>query len=738
MEIREFAERILLGTTWEDKYLSATIFTDAQPGKALLSEPHSPGRMEELRLDRWQKETKVAFPNSEELRDPYMRGIVFHFFANHELLAMELMALFLMRFPDAPTEMRMGIARTIQEEQTHMQLYAHRMQHLGVKFGAIAVNDFFWTCMSKMSSPLEFVTHMSMTFEQANLDFSLSYSKLLRKVGDDEGAAILDQVYRDEIGHVKHGLKWFRMWKDYKKPDWQAYLESLNFPVTASRAKGFEYSEEARRLAGFDEDYIRELAVYSHSKGRPPKIFCFNPGCEGSVARGKPGFRLGTKELSLAHDLTALPLFLASQDDIVVVTEAPGTSFLESLRKVGFSIPEFIVAKSAAHDLAAPKLSVPKVMAFEPWGWSPDVAKLFQPVAEKLVSKSDWQHSMVSPQFPSEQLQEFFSKSVAAKLLIEAQENLGIEKLLPHELPYVCTQKDQVFETLERLFAEGSKMCVIKAPYSTSGQRRIKLRPGEKNGGLEPFVCNTLADEGSVLVENWLDKCADFSLQLKVDDSGNSIILGHTRFLTDQKGQYLASAVGRFLDGLEKDELRYLYRKNDAGLTVLEQLEEIGLFVAQKLASKGYRGPIGIDALLFRRAGNHKETAQFGFRYLVEINPRYTMGRLALELAKRLYPGSLGLWYHVNKWSVAKLGYESLQHFQEAVLAKNSLALEHHGAPQIRRGVIFTTPIKKETLFATVLVAGRNQADCAEQIGIEYSPEKTGFQIPDLSFHPWK
>ena len=70
---------------------------------------------------------------------------------------------------------------------------------------------------------------MSLTFEQANLDFSLFYKEAFEQAGDIETAKVLNEVYEDEISHVSNGLKWFKKWKSKDLSDWQAYVEALNY-----------------------------------------------------------------------------------------------------------------------------------------------------------------------------------------------------------------------------------------------------------------------------------------------------------------------------------------------------------------------------------------------------------------------------------------------------------------------------------------------------------------------------
>jgi len=116
-----------------------------------------------------------------------------HFLANHELLATELMALVLLKFPDAPKEFRMGVYRTLREEQAHTLMYMRRMKECGLHFGELPVNDYFWRMVSGMEEPIDFVTRLSLTFEQANLDFSKHYATLFRQVGDSSTANVLEK-----------------------------------------------------------------------------------------------------------------------------------------------------------------------------------------------------------------------------------------------------------------------------------------------------------------------------------------------------------------------------------------------------------------------------------------------------------------------------------------------------------------------------------------------------------------
>lgn len=285
MELREFAERVLFATTLEEKLLRPADITDEKPGTALVT-PSAPGRPAELQF----KATGTArdhFPGTRNLEQTRERGQLLHFFANHELLATELMALVLLKFPEAPAAFRKGVLQTLKDEQEHTRLYLRRMADCGIHFGELPVSGYFWRSVSTMENPLDYVSSLCLTFEQANLDFARHYAATFAQVGDQPTAELLEKIYRDEIGHVAYGLKWFRRWKNPDESDWDAFCRQLKFPLSPQRAKGITLNVAGRRAAGFDPQFIAQLDVYAQSRGRTPNVFVFNPLAEARIAQGK-------------------------------------------------------------------------------------------------------------------------------------------------------------------------------------------------------------------------------------------------------------------------------------------------------------------------------------------------------------------------------------------------------------------------------------------------------------------
>jgi hypothetical protein len=89
MELREFAGRVLFATTLEEKLLRPADITDERPGTALIT-PSAPGRPAELQF-KITGTARDSFPGTKNLERESERGRLLHFFANHELLATELM-----------------------------------------------------------------------------------------------------------------------------------------------------------------------------------------------------------------------------------------------------------------------------------------------------------------------------------------------------------------------------------------------------------------------------------------------------------------------------------------------------------------------------------------------------------------------------------------------------------------------------------------------------------------------
>lgn len=265
MEIRQWALRIFGGDTLEEKLLAPPGglkgLTDRQPGPA---QPWSlPARPDFLRIS--DKRSRLKFPQPQALERSEMRARCLHVFANHELMALEMMAWALLAFPQAEATFRLGLAKVLLDEQRHFQLYSERLQELGVPFGELPVNDHFWRSGAYINSPLEWVCTMHLTFEQSNLDHAPYFEQLFTAVEDHASAQLMRQIFLDEIQHVRFGSRWLQKLQPSEQSSFETFASHCTWGNPPARAKGPVFQAEARRRAGLDADFIARLERWSES-----------------------------------------------------------------------------------------------------------------------------------------------------------------------------------------------------------------------------------------------------------------------------------------------------------------------------------------------------------------------------------------------------------------------------------------------------------------------------------------
>jgi uncharacterized ferritin-like protein (DUF455 family) len=696
MELRELAEQVLFATTLEEKLRCPSVVTDERPGSALAA-PAMPGRPAELAFKSGGSGERTEFPGLRQLDDEHERGRLLHFFANHELLATELMALVLLRFPDAPAAFRRGVLQTLRDEQEHTRWYVERMRACGIAFGELPVSGYFWRAVSGMSSPMDYVAGLSLTFEQANLDFARHFARGFATVGDADTAKLLDQIYRDEIAHVAYGLKWFRRWKQPGQSDWEAFCAQLKFPLSPQRAKGVALNVEGRRAAGLDAQFIAELDVFAQSKGRTPSVFVFNPFAEGRIAQGK-SFTPVKHQAQLARDLAALPMFLGRQDDVVVVAERPAVEFLSGLKQAGFALPEFVVAKNCA------SLAPRKLGRLRPWAWGPDSVDLFAPLFSSLTGESRTADSSFTSS-----IAQLYSKAWSASFLRRWLGSVGMHGVgaLPlssaDEVGIAVSTFADALAAIAAIRARGHHRVVVKQAFGLAGHNAIRLWEPELLAPQRRWLEKSLQGSGQLVVEPWLERLVDFSAQLEMEPTSLRV-LGYTGLLTDARGQFLANtAAPNFARSLPPAVLECFREQRGAAAALREMFDALFRSLETELKAIGYLGPVGVDAFVYRdREGRAR------LKPVVEINPRFTMGRLTVELMRRAAPGVSGKFQLVNAATLRAEGAADFPGYAAQLRERCPLELEGEPVPRIRRGAVcLNDPARAQAVLA-VFLAGQS------------------------------
>jgi uncharacterized ferritin-like protein (DUF455 family) len=270
MRVRDYCVGILESGSLADKLAPPppeAPLDDRFPGPALYID--APARDDALGL----VEGAAPLPRSGALREAPARAACLARFAHHELMAVELFAWAVLRWPEVPTGLRQGWLRILHDEQRHCAQYLDRLRAHGSGLHDHPSSGYFWKQSRAMAEaadgPSAFLAGMGLTLEQANLDFTLTYRDGFRAAGDVESADVCQRVHDDEVGHVRFARDWLLRLSGHGHDDLAAYRHAVPFPLSAARAKGRRFDESSRREAGLSTPLIEEVrnAGSNHETG---------------------------------------------------------------------------------------------------------------------------------------------------------------------------------------------------------------------------------------------------------------------------------------------------------------------------------------------------------------------------------------------------------------------------------------------------------------------------------------
>ena len=657
----EILLRILQGGTLNDKLSGSAFRFHEIDWKRFNPDPDSiPDVPARDGLTGGSTGEEAGFPKLSELRKSQTaRGRLLHYFANHELLAIETMALTLLKFPDAPEEFRQGLFRTLQDEQRHLRSYIDQMNAYGVGLGSVPLNLYFWQSLKAIRTPLEFVAGMSLTFEQANLDFAHEFSVFFEKeLGDDRTSTLLREVHDDEVRHVAHGWKWFQRWKNPEAgSDYEAYQEALRFPLTPRRARGTRlFSFESRAQAGLDPDFIREVKIAGGSRGQIPDLWSFNPACEWECSGG----RISPAMTRKIKDFEPLLAWLGKEEDVILSESKPDMSFLECVHTIRGHLPEWV------HEVRQLD-RIPQFKNFRPWGHSPASFGLLDSLGPRFH---------FPPRFDRQVLGDFYSKGFWKREL---------------KTPGMVIRSEMDLQEWRDCPDQGGEW-ILKSETGLSGnghQRVIGPSLEQLRGRLQR--------SGSFVLEPYYNKIADFSVQYELTESGE-LKEGEPRiFFTDPiRFTYLGSCLGSkglpeegFLAGIlaAESEWRSQHRR-----------------VAEILRKKGYHGYFGIDCLWAKG-----DRGEYRVIPVIEVNVRATMGRVAVEIERALrkrFGRADGYWCLASGSELSKAGVSGFVEYENQLRGRFSERL------------IPTTPAKgARSTWSYALLADQNVDEVRSALG---------------------
>jgi hypothetical protein len=352
-------------------------------------------------------------------------------------------------------------------------------------------------------------------------------------------------------------------------------------------------------------------------------VYLFNPTNELAIANGDPNYMPPRRLFQFEKELSTLPMFFASGSDVVLVAKIPSPAFIAYWQETGKEIPRFLREEEALEEpvfLQEPKGSL------NPWGWSPAVHKRLASLKEscspafKNSPMAHWRAGM----------RDLYSRKAAAGILMNLLKNAGTNDwLLPeNDTPVVCFNLGEITR-----LQSGSRKLVVKSPWSASGRGIQMLRANELNQSNRQVISGFIRQQGYVMVEPFLNKVADVSLQFYSEGEGTVDFRGQSSFLTDTSGRYQGNYIEELPPGLSEDETRFLKEHLPIVRHLLEETLSGSDFTEE------YRGWLGVDLLLYR-----DEINSLRIHPCLEINCRYNMGALTLQLRDLISPESTGQW----------------------------------------------------------------------------------------------
>ncbi|MCW5770251.1 MAG: ferritin-like domain-containing protein [Rhodospirillaceae bacterium] len=187
------------------------------------------------------------------------RIALLHALAHIELNAIDLAWDIVARFAgaDLPRAFYDDWVAVADDEARHFLLLQARLAALGAAYGDLPAHDGLWqAALDTRHDLLARLAIVPLVLEARGLDVTPTMIAQFARNGDADSAAILQIIYRDEIGHVAAGRRWF---------EWMCAERGVE-PIATWRAlvarhfKGAlkpPFNDAARQEAGFGRAYWR-------------------------------------------------------------------------------------------------------------------------------------------------------------------------------------------------------------------------------------------------------------------------------------------------------------------------------------------------------------------------------------------------------------------------------------------------------------------------------------------------
>jgi uncharacterized ferritin-like protein (DUF455 family) len=206
-----------------------------------------------------------AMPKRNAGGNAAKRVALLHALAHIELNAIDLAWDLIARFgtPKEPMgEMPRAFfddwVKVADEEALHFELLSARLRELGATYGDLPAHDGLWAAATATAQDLlARLAIVPLVLEARGLDVTPATVADMQRAGDAASAALLERIYRDEIGHVAAGMRWFehfaRAAGHEPQSHWRAMLRQHFRGVLKP-----PFNDTARAAAGMPNSYYQQ------------------------------------------------------------------------------------------------------------------------------------------------------------------------------------------------------------------------------------------------------------------------------------------------------------------------------------------------------------------------------------------------------------------------------------------------------------------------------------------------
>lgn len=190
---------------------------------------------------------------------PEGRATLVHAMTHIEFNAINLALDTLWRFADMPADYYTDWLRVADEEAQHFTMLSEHLKTLGYAYGDFPGHNSLWEMAGKTAGDvLARIALVPRTMEARGLDATPKVRAKLAQAGDQQAAAIMDIILREEVGHVRVGNRWYGYLCAQRGLEPVATYAQLAKQYAAPVLRG-PFNLEARRAAGFSEAELAAL-----------------------------------------------------------------------------------------------------------------------------------------------------------------------------------------------------------------------------------------------------------------------------------------------------------------------------------------------------------------------------------------------------------------------------------------------------------------------------------------------